>query len=102
LIAKYNQIHCVDTLGVLLQAKQRGGIERVAPFVEILHSSPIHYGDILLSKVLDLAGEKLFIVHLNRILSMPGMKMAYMESSPFTTYLRSTAPSQSARRISGG
>ena len=57
LIAEHNQIHCVGALGVLLQAKQRGAIEHVAPFVEKLRASPIHYGDALLSKVLELAGE---------------------------------------------
>jgi predicted nucleic acid-binding protein len=57
LIAEHNQIHCVGALGVLLQAKQRGVIEQVAPFVVKLRSSPIHYGEPLLNKVLKLAGE---------------------------------------------
>lgn len=57
LIAEHNQIHCMGALGVLLQAKARGVIERVAPFVEKLRPSPVHYGKALLSKVLELAGE---------------------------------------------
>jgi uncharacterized protein len=57
LIAEHNRIHCIGALGVLLQAKEHGAIDRVAPFVEKLRSSPIHYGEALLSKVLELAGE---------------------------------------------
>ena len=57
LIAEYNQIYCIGALGVLLLAKQQRLIERVTPFVEKLRASPIYYGDALLSKVLELAGE---------------------------------------------
>ena len=57
LIAEHNRIHCIGALGVLLQAKEHGAIEQVAPFVEKLRPSPIHYGDALLNKVLELAGE---------------------------------------------
>ena len=57
LIAEHNQIHCVGALGVLLQAKQNGVINSVTDFVELLRASPIYYGDALLNKVLELAGE---------------------------------------------
>jgi predicted nucleic acid-binding protein len=57
LVAEHNQIHCIGALGVLLFAKQRGVIGKVAPYVEKLRLSPIHYGEALLSKVLKLAGE---------------------------------------------
>jgi predicted nucleic acid-binding protein len=57
LIAEHNHIHCVGALGVLLQAKQLGTIEQITPFVDRLRSSPIHYGEALLRKVLELAGE---------------------------------------------
>jgi predicted nucleic acid-binding protein len=57
LIAEHNRIHCIGALGLLLQAKERGAIQSVTPFVDKLRPSPIHYGDALLNKVLELAGE---------------------------------------------
>ena len=57
LVAEHNQIQCIGALGVLLLAKQQGTIDRVAPYVEKLQLSSIHYGEALLSKVLKLAGE---------------------------------------------
>ncbi len=56
-IAEHNQISCVGALGVLLLAKHRGLIEAVKPAVDNLRDSSIFYGDELLAKVLQLAGE---------------------------------------------
>ena len=56
-VAEHNHIHCIGALGVLLLAKQTGNIEKIAPYVQKLRSSPIRYGDALLNKVLELASE---------------------------------------------
>jgi len=56
-IAEHNHINCIGALGVLLLAKQNGTIEKIAPYVEKLRPSLIRYGDALLDKVLQLAGE---------------------------------------------
>ncbi len=56
-IAEHNNIQCIGALGVLLLAKQKGVLQQVTPFVEKLRSSSIHYGELLLKKVLLLAGE---------------------------------------------
>ena len=56
-IAEHNKINCIGVLGVLLFAKQKGKIDKVAPYIQKLRSSSIHYGEALLNKVLKLAGE---------------------------------------------
>jgi predicted nucleic acid-binding protein len=56
-IAEHNQINCIGALGLLLIAKQNGIIGKVAPYIEKLRHSSIHYGDDLLDRVLKLAGE---------------------------------------------
>ena len=56
-IAEANQIHCMGVLGVLLLAKQKKIIPHISPYMDALRQSPIHYGDDLLAKVLQLAGE---------------------------------------------
>lgn len=56
-IAEHNQIYCIGALALLLLAKQRGKIEKVASYVEKLRQSSIYYGDDLLERVLKLAGE---------------------------------------------
>ena len=56
-VAEYNQIVCIGALGVLLLAKHKGAIQQVAPYVERLRSSSLHYGEALLARVLSLAGE---------------------------------------------
>jgi predicted nucleic acid-binding protein len=56
-IAESNQIHCIGALAVLLLAKQKGLVSQVAPFVEALRHSPLHYSESLLAKALQLAGE---------------------------------------------
>jgi hypothetical protein len=44
-------------LGFLLIAKQEGKLNKVASYVQKLRNSPLYYGDALLDKVLELAGE---------------------------------------------
>ena len=56
-IAEHNKIQCIDALGLLLVAKQRGKVNTIAPYVHKLRESSIFYGDDLLNKVLKLAGE---------------------------------------------
>lgn len=56
-IAEHNQINCIGTLGLLLVAKQNGKIDQVGPYIQKLRHSAIHYGDVLLNRVLELAGE---------------------------------------------
>lgn len=56
-IAEHNQITCVGVFGVLLLAKYRGVIQAIKPYVELLRNSSIYYGEELLAKVLQLAGE---------------------------------------------
>lgn len=56
-IAEHNQVNCIGALGFLLLAKQDGKITRVKPFVQKLRQSTIYYGESLLEKVLNLAGE---------------------------------------------
>jgi len=56
-IAEHNQINCIGALGLLLVAKQRGKINEIAPYIQKLRHSSIHYGDALLARVLRLAGE---------------------------------------------
>jgi predicted nucleic acid-binding protein len=56
-IAENNQIECIGALGLLLVAKRRGVISAVVPYVQKLRQSSIFYGDDLLDRVLNLAGE---------------------------------------------
>ena len=56
-VAEHNDIHCIGALGVLLFAKHKGAIKNISPYVEKLRNSSIHYGEVLLGKVLSLAGE---------------------------------------------
>jgi predicted nucleic acid-binding protein len=56
-IAEHNQINCIGALGLLLIAKQQGVIGEIAPYIQKLRYSSIHYGDDLLNRVLKLAGE---------------------------------------------
>lgn len=57
IIAEHNQINCVGALGFLLIAKDQGKIGKIAPYIRKLRDSSIYYGDILLDRVLKLAGE---------------------------------------------
>ena len=56
-IAEANQINCIGVLGVLLLAKKKKIVTQISPYIDTLRQSSIHYGDDLLSKVLQLAGE---------------------------------------------
>lgn len=57
IIAESNQIQCIGALGILVLAKQKGLVNEIASYVNILRTSPIHYSEALLNKVLQLAGE---------------------------------------------
>lgn len=56
-IAEFNQIHCVGTLGLLLLAKENKEISSVAPYIEKLRASTLHFSEELLDKVLKLTKE---------------------------------------------
>ncbi|MBI9045155.1 MAG: DUF3368 domain-containing protein [Anaerolineaceae bacterium] len=56
-IAEFNNIQCIGSLGILLLAKHKGVIHKVAPYIEKLRISSIHFGEDLLKKVIQLAGE---------------------------------------------
>lgn len=57
-IAESNEIRCVGALGILLLAKHQNLITQIAPFIDILRNSSLHYGPNLLEKTLQLAGER--------------------------------------------
>lgn len=57
LVAEANQIQCIGTLGVLLQAKRKGLVGEISSYINALSASPLHYQEALLQKVLQLAGE---------------------------------------------
>jgi predicted nucleic acid-binding protein len=57
IIAEHNHIQCIGALGLLLVAKQRGKLSAIMPYVQKLRQSSIFYGEALLEKVLELAGE---------------------------------------------
>lgn len=56
-IAEFNEIHCIGTLGLLLLAKQNKKITNIAPYIEKLRISSLHFSEELLDKVLKLASE---------------------------------------------
>ncbi len=56
-IAEANDIRCIGVLGVLLLAKQKKNIDQISPYILALRNSPLHYGEVLLTRVLQLAGE---------------------------------------------
>jgi predicted nucleic acid-binding protein len=56
-VAEHNQIECIGALGLLLVAKQRGKVEMILPYVQKLRQSSVFYGNDLLNRVLQLAGE---------------------------------------------
>jgi predicted nucleic acid-binding protein len=56
-IAEHNDIRCIGALGILLVAKHKGVIQQVSPLIEKLRNSSVFYGETLLEKVLQLAGE---------------------------------------------
>ena len=56
-VAEANGIECVGALGLLLLAKHYGHIPEIAPFVNQLRESTLHYSQSILLKALQLAGE---------------------------------------------
>lgn len=56
-IAEFNDIHCIGTLGLLLLAKENKEIKSIAPYVEKLRISSLHFSEELLDRVLKLARE---------------------------------------------
>jgi predicted nucleic acid-binding protein len=56
-VAKLNHISTIGSLGVLLVAKQKGLIAKVAPFLSALEKSDIYLSKQLITFVLELAGE---------------------------------------------
>lgn len=56
-VAKINKISTIGSLGVLLAAKERGLIPKIAPLLEQIEKSDIYLSRDLLATVLDLAGE---------------------------------------------
>lgn len=56
-IAEFNEIHCIGTLGLLLLAKENQEIASIAPYIEKLRISSLHFSEELLDRVLKLASE---------------------------------------------
>lgn len=56
-IAEFNEIHCIGTLGLLLLAKENQEITSIAPYIEKLRISSLHFSEELLDRVLKLASE---------------------------------------------
>lgn len=56
-IAEFNEIYCIGTLGLLLLAKENKKITGVAPYIEKLRLSSLHFSEELLDRVLKLAQE---------------------------------------------
>ena len=56
-VAKINQIKIIGSLGVLIEAKRKGIIPLLKPYVEILRQSKTHFGEDLLTYALTAVGE---------------------------------------------
>lgn len=56
-VARFNGMHVVGSLGVLLAAKQRGHLDSVGPLIDRLRASEIYVSETLLQGALQLAGE---------------------------------------------
>lgn len=56
-VAKINDIETIGSLGVLLVAKQRGLIDKIAPLLSQLDNSDIYLSKQLITNVLELANE---------------------------------------------
>jgi len=56
-VAEANQINCIGALGLLLLAKHNNFVTEITPYVEKLRHSPLHYSEVLLTRVQQLAGE---------------------------------------------
>jgi hypothetical protein len=56
-VARLNHIQTIGTMGVLLQAKRRGLIAKVAPLIEKIRASPVFLSEDLVHTVLQIADE---------------------------------------------
>ena len=56
-LAKLNGINTIGSLGILLLAKEKGLIERIKPYIDIIEESDIHIKKEVIDYALDLAGE---------------------------------------------
>lgn len=56
-VAKMNDIKVIGSLGILVQAKRKGLLPVIKPYIEILRSSQTHFSDNLLDSVLSTVGE---------------------------------------------
>lgn len=56
-VAKINQIKIIGSLGVLIEAKRKGIIPLLAPYIDILRQSKAHFGEDLLTYALTVVGE---------------------------------------------
>ncbi|KPQ31219.1 MAG: putative nucleic acid-binding protein, contains PIN domain [Phormidesmis priestleyi Ana] len=56
-VAKINHIKIIGSLGVLIEAKRKGIIPLLKPYVELLRQSKTHFGEDLLTYALTAVGE---------------------------------------------
>ena len=56
-IAYLNGLEVMGSMGILLMAKQHGLISEISPLLKLLSVSDIYFGDSILQKVRELAGE---------------------------------------------
>ena len=56
-VAKLNEVTIIGSLGVLIEAKRKGIIPRLKPYVEILRQSKTHFSEVLLDYALRAVGE---------------------------------------------
>ena len=56
-VAKLNHVKIIGSLGVLIEAKQKGIIPLLKPHIEVLRLSKAHFSDELLDYALAAAGE---------------------------------------------
>ncbi len=56
-VAKINQVKIIGSLGVLIEAKHKGIIPLLAPYIDILRQSKAHFGEDLLAYALTVVGE---------------------------------------------
>lgn len=56
-VAKANHIKIIGSLGVLIEAKNKGIIDKIKPHIEILRETQIYFSDTLLDHALKLTNE---------------------------------------------
>jgi predicted nucleic acid-binding protein len=56
-VAQINQVKIIGSLGVLIEAKRKGIIPLLSPYIEILRNSKTHFGEELLNYALTVVGE---------------------------------------------